>query len=164
MAGYRRRSEWCSFGQGEAQSRDRGSRTGWNAEETPSEVRPERLAEMLNCPHCRTPVDLRKIKHQGMLVSYRVCPACNQAFEVDPKTKRRQAAFIVLALVSLVLTVLMRGDVQKWLPYALPSYLLLSAVIYYGNKRVFLVKSLRRSHDAAPTARPDSAHRKETRL
>lgn len=76
-----------------------------------------------------------------MLVSYRICPACNQAFEVDPKTKRRQAVFIVLALVSLVLTVLMYVDDTKWLPYALLSYVLLGAVIYYGNKRVFFVKS-----------------------
>jgi hypothetical protein len=70
-----------------------------------------------------------------------MCPACNQAFEVDPTTKRRQAAFIVLALVSLVLTVLMWVDVTKWLPYALPSYLLLGAAIYFGNRRVFFVKS-----------------------
>ena len=96
---------------------------------------------MPTCPHCRTQIDLRKIKHQGFLESYRICPACNQAFEVDPRTKRRQAVFIVLALVSLVLTVLMYVDVKKWLPYAALSYLLLGAVIYYGNRRVFFVKS-----------------------
>ena len=93
------------------------------------------------CPHCCNPIDLRRIKHQGLLVSHRICPTCDQAFEVDPKTKRRQAGFIVLALISLVLTVLMYGDAKRWLPYAMPSYLLLGAAIYYGNKKVYFVKS-----------------------
>ena len=93
------------------------------------------------CPHCRTAIDLRKIKHQGVLVPYRICPTCNQAFGVDSKTKRRQAAVIVLAVVSLVLTALVDVDVGKWVPYAVFSYLVLGAAIYYGNKRVYFVKS-----------------------
>lgn len=98
-------------------------------------------SEMPACPHCCKPIDLRKIKHQGFLASYRVCPTCDQAFEVDPKTKMRQAAFMVLALISLVLTVLMYRNPERWLSYALFSYLLLAVAIYNGNKRVYFVKS-----------------------
>ena len=98
---------------------------------------------MPSCPHCNKSVDLRTIKHQGMLAPHRICPTCNHPFEVDPKTKRRQAAFIVLALLSLVLTALMYADVRKWLPFAVPSYLLLGALVYYGNRRVYFVKSER---------------------
>ena len=98
---------------------------------------------MLACPHCGAAIDLRKIKHQGWLAFYRICPNCNQAFEVDPQTKRRQAAVLVLALISLVLTVLMYGDVRKWIPYTVPSYVLLGAAIYYGNQRVSFVTSAR---------------------
>ena len=100
---------------------------------------------MLTCPHCGARIDLRRIKHEGLFVSYRVCPTCEQAFDVDPRTKRRQAAFVILALASLALTVMMYADVRTWLPYAIVSYLLAGAVIYYGNKRVFFVKS-----DGAP--------------
>lgn len=96
---------------------------------------------MPDCPHCHTPIDLRKVKHEGLFVSYRICPACHQAFEVDAKTKRLQVVTILLALISLVLTVLMYIDVEKWLPYAVPSYLLIGIIVYYGNKRVFFVKS-----------------------
>lgn len=92
------------------------------------------------CPHCSASIDLRKIKHQGLLVSYRICPMCGQKFEVDPKTKRRQAVFIILALISLVLTILMHGNVSQWFPFAAFSYVLLIGTIYYGNKRVFFVK------------------------
>lgn len=96
---------------------------------------------MLSCPHCGAPIELRKIKHEGLLASYRICPTCDGAFEVDPKTKKRQGAFIILALVSLVLTVLAYTDGWMWLPYALMSYLLLGGVVYHGNKRVLLMKS-----------------------
>ncbi len=101
------------------------------------------VIEMPACPYCNEPVDLRAIKHQGMFSAHRICPTCNQPFEVDPKTKQRQAVFIVLALLSLVLTILMYADVRKWVAYAISSYLALAVLIYYANGKVYLVKSER---------------------
>lgn len=95
---------------------------------------------MLPCPHCKNPVDLRRLEHQGVLASHRVCPHCKESFEVDPKTRRRQTAFIVLATVSLVLTVLMYFDFHRWAVFAVPTYVILGALIYLANKRVYLVK------------------------
>lgn len=95
---------------------------------------------MLACPHCGDSVDLRKLKHQGMLASHRVCPHCEGPFEVDPQTKRRQAAFIVLATISLIFTVLMYFDFQRWVLFAIPTYVVLVALIYFANRKVYLVK------------------------
>jgi uncharacterized protein YbaR (Trm112 family) len=106
---------------------------------------------MLSCPHCRGPVELRKLKHQGMLASHRICPHCAEAFEVDPHTKRRQAAFIVLAIVSLIFTILMYFDFRGWALFGIPTYVILGALIYSANRKVYLVK-----HDRAKT-RSDEA-------
>ena len=95
---------------------------------------------MLTCPHCDSPVDLRVLRHQGMLASHRMCPRCDGSFEVDPFTKRRQLAFIVLALVSFALTVLMYFDFRQWAALAIPSYAVLVTFVYFANKKVYLVK------------------------
>jgi CXXC-20-CXXC protein len=98
---------------------------------------------MLECPHCGNPVELRELKHQGMLASYRVCPHCGEKFEVDRHTKRRQAVFIVLAMVSLIFTVLMYFNVHEWAAFAISTYVVLGALIYFANKKVYLVKYYR---------------------
>lgn len=105
---------------------------------------------MLTCPHCGGSVDLRALKHQGMFTSHRICPTCNGAFEVDPKTKRRQAGFIVLAIVSLILTILMYFAFRQWALFAIPSYLLLGALIYFANRKVYLVKYERITGEPKP--------------
>jgi hypothetical protein len=94
---------------------------------------------MLTCPHCQTPIRLGELPHQGLFKSHRVCPDCAGSFIVDRKTRQRQAAFIVVALVSLVLTVLLtRGD-TAWLLPAVTSYVILGVLIYWGNRQVYLV-------------------------
>lgn len=95
------------------------------------------------CPHCSTSIDLSKIKHEGLFAAHRICPVCKQSFEVDTTTKRRQAVFMVILLVSLVLTVLLYIDGWKWVPYAVASYFLAGAVLYWGNKNLRLIKSIR---------------------
>jgi len=95
---------------------------------------------MLTCPHCESPVDLRTLKHQGMFASHRICPTCGGSLEVDPHTKRRQAAFILLAVLSLIFTVLMYIDFRQWAPFAIPSYALLGGLVYFANQKVYLVK------------------------
>ena len=95
---------------------------------------------MLSCPHCNAEVNLRALKHQGVLASHRICPTCAKPFEVDPSTKRRQAAFIALALVSLVLTILMYFNFRQWALFAISSYVVLGMLIYFANRKVYLVK------------------------
>lgn len=94
---------------------------------------------MLECPHCDVLIVLRELKHQGMFESYRICPNCSGFFEVDPQTKVRQAIFIVLALFSLALTLLLYFRGTDWLLAACFSYVLLGVLIYWGNRKVYLV-------------------------
>lgn len=98
-------------------------------------------AEMLACPHCSAPIDLREIRHEGLLATHRFCPVCKQPFEVDTRTKKRQALFLVILLISLVLTVLSYIYGRTWAPFAVASYFLAGGVLYYGNRNVQLVKS-----------------------
>ena len=91
------------------------------------------------CPHCNAEICIRKLPHQGLFKTHRICPACGGAFTVDRATKQRQAAFIVLALASLVLTLLMFYRDPGWWPPAVASYLLLAILIYWGNRKVCFV-------------------------
>lgn len=75
-----------------------------------------------------------------MFSSHRICPTCEGAFEVDPQTKKRQAAFIALAMPSLILTILMYFEFRQWAPFAVFSYLVLGVLIYFANRKVYLVK------------------------
>lgn len=94
---------------------------------------------MLTCPHCRTTVELTKLKHPSLFANYRRCPACAEAFTVDSKTKLRQGFAILIALVALVFTVLMYFEGSAWLFHSLVSYAMLAGLIWWGNKRVALV-------------------------
>ncbi|HKJ18734.1 MAG TPA: hypothetical protein VJ984_15375 [Xanthomonadales bacterium] len=79
------------------------------------------------------------MKHQGMFKSHRVCPECEGHFTVDPKTKKRQAAFIVVALIALVLTFLLKTQGTKWLFPALVIYALFVGLLIWGNRLVYFV-------------------------
>lgn len=94
---------------------------------------------MQTCPHCHKEVNLAELRYQGMWVNYRQCPYCNRYFAVDKKTKKRQAIFIVLTLVSLALTMLLYYNGLKWLLPAIISYIIIGIGIYWANKRVFLI-------------------------
>jgi hypothetical protein len=59
---------------------------------------------------------------------------------VDADTKIRQALFIVLSLVSLVLTLLLYFVGSEWLGPALASYAALLLLGVWGNSRITLVK------------------------
>ncbi len=94
---------------------------------------------MLCCPHCQSEIVLRDLKHQGMLRSDRICPNCCGRFTVDADTKRRQLWFIVLAVVSLVLTLLAYFEFADCLSLALLSYLLIAVLLIWANGKVKLV-------------------------
>jgi hypothetical protein len=97
------------------------------------------MAGSLPCPHCQNAVVMRELRHPGLFANYRRCPHCRECFTVDPDTKRRQALCIVIALISLLFTVLLYFDNPGWLIPALTSYAVLAILIYHGNKQVSLV-------------------------
>lgn len=94
---------------------------------------------MQTCPHCNIEILVRELRHQGLFNNFRICPDCGGRFTVDTKTKQRQAAFIVIAIISLVFTLLLYYQDSKWLTPALVSYVVLGLLIYWGNKKVFFV-------------------------
>ncbi len=58
---------------------------------------------------------------------------------MDKDTKYRQATFIVLATISLITTTLLYFKGTKWLTPAIVSNVILGAIVFWANKRVFLV-------------------------
>jgi uncharacterized protein (DUF983 family) len=99
---------------------------------------------MRNCPHCNTEIRIRELPHQGFFESFRVCPDCGGRFDVDMHTKYRQAAFIFLLIVSLVLTLLLYFRGNTWLIPALASYVALGLISYWGNRKLFYVPYVRK--------------------
>jgi len=91
------------------------------------------------CPHCHGEIDIRRLPHQGLWKSYRICPSCGGAFTVDRDTKTRQAIFLAVALLSLVFTLLLYFDGTTWLFAAIASYIVLGVLIYRGDKKVVFV-------------------------
>ena len=94
---------------------------------------------MTTCPHCSIEIRLRELRHQGLLKNFRICPNCGGSFTVDTNTKYRQAIFLFIALVSLAFTTLLYFKGSPWLTPALVSYVILGLLIYWGNKKLYLV-------------------------
>jgi hypothetical protein len=94
---------------------------------------------MQKCPHCSVEIRIKELRHQGLFKSFRVCPNCEGRFTVDTDTKYRQAAFIVIAVISLAFTILLYSGDSTWLIPAFVSYVVLGLLIYWGNKKVFFV-------------------------
>ena len=94
---------------------------------------------MLTCPHCRHKICMRELPHPGFFANYRVCPYCEGSFTPDTDTKYRQALGILVAAISLVFTLLMYFGHMEWLVPAMFSYVILALIVYWGNKRMFLV-------------------------
>ena len=94
---------------------------------------------MLSCPHCEKEIVMRKLGHPGLFKNFRICQNCNGKFMPDLKTKYRQAICIVLATVSLLLTIMLYFNGTEWLVPAVISYVLLGLLIYWGNKHIVLV-------------------------
>ncbi len=94
---------------------------------------------MLSCPHCETEIRLRELSHPGLFKDYRICPKCSGKFTPDRKTKSRQMICIIIAIVSLVFTVLLYYEGTKWLILCVISYFVLGLLVYWGNKRIYLV-------------------------
>lgn len=94
---------------------------------------------MQTCPHCSSEIRVKELRYQGLFKSFRICPNCEGAFTVDTDTKYRQAAFIGIAMISLVFSIFLYYGDSKWLIPAFVSYVVLGLLIYWGNKKVFFV-------------------------
>jgi len=94
---------------------------------------------MPTCPHCNQEVRINELPHPGWFENYRVCPNCDEKFTVDTDTKYRQAALIVILLIVLVFTLLLYYWGPVWLIPAIVSYIVLGVLLYWGNKKLFLV-------------------------
>jgi len=82
---------------------------------------------------------MKTIPHQGLFASFRVCPNCGGYFAPDTDTKIRQVFFILVALISLVFTCFLYFELGDWLDPAISSYVALGLLIYWGNKKIYLV-------------------------
>ncbi|PLX77504.1 MAG: hypothetical protein C0615_05035 [Desulfuromonas sp.] len=74
-----------------------------------------------------------------MFRSDRVCANCGGRFTADRDTKIRQALFIIVAIVSLIFTLLLYYESNDWLFPAMVSYLALTGLIWWGNRKVRFV-------------------------
>ncbi|MDX1456739.1 MAG: hypothetical protein R3276_04065 [Marinobacter sp.] len=99
------------------------------------------LQNMKACPHCAAGVKLNELPHQGVWKNVRICPHCGGAFTPDPDTKFRQGLCIVVAIIALIFTLLLYYESNEWLAPALLSYFALAALLYWGNKKMYLVPS-----------------------
>ena len=82
---------------------------------------------------------MRELRHPGFFKNFRVCPNCQGNFTPDTRTKYRQAIFIFIAIISLVVTILLYIDGPQWLIPGIISYVILGLLIYWGNRHIFLV-------------------------
>jgi hypothetical protein len=94
---------------------------------------------MQKCPYCKNAIRLKELPYQGYFNSYKICQSCGGRFTVDIGTKYRQAVFIFIALISLAFTMLLYFKGLEWLIPSLVSYIILGSLIYWGNKKLFLV-------------------------
>jgi hypothetical protein len=97
---------------------------------------------VLTCPHCNHEIHIRELPHPGFFKNFRICPNCEGCFTPDPDTKRLQAILIFILIFSLVFTLLLYFRGNEWLIPAISSYVVLGLIIYWGNKRIFLVPYL----------------------
>lgn len=94
---------------------------------------------MGTCPHCKKKIKLREVPYEGVFKSYRECPYCSGFFTVDKKTKSRQKLFLLIILLSLVVTILLYVQGSDWIIPALSCHLVFGIYLYWANKRLYLV-------------------------
>jgi len=94
---------------------------------------------MKSCPHCKTEIIIKELPHQGLFDSNRICPECCGSFTVDADTKQRQYYLIIIILISLIFTLFLYFDGNDWLVPAIISYIVFTALLYWGNKKLYYV-------------------------
>lgn len=94
---------------------------------------------MHSCPLCFARFHVRELPHQSWWKHYRCCPSCGGRITVDRDTRIRQYLFLLVALISLLFTVLLHFEGPAWLMPALLSYLVMAVALYWGTKHVRFV-------------------------
>jgi len=95
--------------------------------------------KMSDCPHCKNEIDGKYLREQFSLKPYKSCPSCRGLFTVDSSTKQRQALGVIIALISLLLTLGLFSMGEKLFIPAAISYIVLGFYIYWANKLVKFV-------------------------
>ncbi len=94
---------------------------------------------MHKCPHCKDEIDGKYLSEHFSLKPYKTCPSCGSLFTVDRSTKLRQAIAIIIAIISLTLTLgLFTMGVELFIP-AVISYIVLGFYVYWANRLVLFV-------------------------
>jgi hypothetical protein len=112
---------------------------------------------MKTCPHCGVEVQIRKLRHQGLFKSYRICQHCSEKFDVDRDTKRRQALSMIALFISLLFTWRLRYQSDEWLIPALISYACFGLTIYQGNKHLVFVPYPQKQNNRDETDSPSES-------
>ena len=106
---------------------------------------------MNTCPHCSIEIHLKEIPYQGVFKNFRICPACGGSFTPDTHTKRRQAAFIFISVISLAMTLLLYFRGTEWLIPAIVSYVIGGGILYIGNTKLYFVPYQKKRKSADDT-------------
>ena len=94
---------------------------------------------MLVCPNCKLEICIRKIAHPGLFKNYRIYPNCGEKLTPVRDARYLQAFAITIALSSTTMTILLYFGDNDWLFLAIVSYVNLGFIIYWCNKRIYLV-------------------------
>lgn len=98
------------------------------------------MPPQMNCPVCGSDMRSRSLLSQLSLKPYRVCPDCNAKYVSDPKTRKRQAPIIILAMIAFGLTAAVGLKGSGWLLPAVASHIIMWAYIGYTISHVKYVK------------------------
>lgn len=95
---------------------------------------------MHTCPLCKKEFNVRELGYAGLFTSYRICPNCDGRIIADSDTRSRQYIFIVISVISLVVTALLYFYGNKWLLPALATYLVMGVYLWWATTRVYFVR------------------------
>jgi len=91
------------------------------------------------CPKCAAEFEVRSLPYQGLFADYRLCPNCGLKITADKDTKYRQVYCLVIAVFSLMFTILLYFDGATWLLASIASYVVLAGIIVWGSRKMYFV-------------------------
>jgi transposase-like protein len=98
------------------------------------------MPPQMNCPACGSDMRSRSLWSPLSLKPYRVCPDCNAKYTSDSKSKRRQVPIMVLALISLGLSIGVTLRRSDWLLPAFVSVIVLGVYVGYAVSKITYVR------------------------
>ena len=98
------------------------------------------MPPQMHCPACGSDMRSRSLVSHYSIKPYRVCPDCGAKYRADAKTRKRQAALAVLALLMLGLTIAAGIKGAAWLMPAIVSHIVLWVYLGYMLSKVNYVQ------------------------